>query len=375
MSVLSPFRKLAWRLMRALAKPRPLPATPRRILVTRRGKLGDVLMTTPLLEALHTAYPEAKLAFLVKADAAPALANHPYLAELFVEKPGLLAHRRLKRAIKRFAPDYVLMCEANPFARAVALAAKAPVRASLEGGDSVLLDTHVMPWGKPRHYAEVFLDLARFAGLALETPSELREQYHPSEAAQNTAVALLTRKTPAKGFCALAPGSGKTKPADYPGQNYQFTWPVDRYIEIAQALLAKGYGLVLLGAPAERPEIETVRRALPREAPVIDQPTSWDEAGALLMHCRVLLSTDGGLCHLASAVGTPVVALFGPWSTLPGRPLGREHVLLVSPAECVPCICTPWWRKPPQPHCDCLEQIPVSRVLEALESVLGGENQ
>jgi len=361
-------KRAAYGLLAALFPPRKLAGSPARVLVTRRGKLGDVLMTTPLLTALKQAHPDLKLAYLVAPSALAAIQNNPHVDEVIVEQPGLFGRQAVFQTVRRFRPDVALMLEANPVARVAARLARTPLRASLGGGDTACLDSHPANWGAPRHYSEVFLDLARQAGLALPETSLLQEVFLPSEEATAWAAAQLA-PFESRNFIALAPGSGKSKPRDYPGQAYQFCWPVERYIEVARELLAQGYGLVLLGSPEERPEVEAVRDSLPADSPVLAPSASWAQSGALLALCRCLLSTDGGLCHLASAVDSPVVALFGPWDDLPGRPLGDEHLIIRSPASCSPCIQTPWHRNPPLAHCDCLEQITVARVLEALKEV------
>ena len=361
-------KHLAYGLLAALFPPRKLAGQPVRILITRRGKLGDVLMTTPLLAGLKQTSPDLKLAYLVAPSALAAIENNPYVDELLVEQPGPAGRLALIRAIRRFKPDIALMLEANPVARIAARLARTPIRASLGGGDTACLDSHPADWGAPRHYSEVFLDLARQAGLSVPDAPLLREVFVPSEEAVTWAASEIAPLEP-KTFIAIAPGSGKSKPRDYPSQTYQFCWPVERYIEVAINLLGEGFGLVLLGSTEERPEVEAVRDALPAGSPVLAPLASWAKSGALLACCQALLSTDGGLCHLASAVGCPVVALFGPWDDLPGRPVGGDHVVVRSPAPCSPCIQTPWHRNPPLAKCDCLEQITVAQVMEGLKKV------
>ncbi|MEW6324596.1 MAG: D-glycero-beta-D-manno-heptose 1,7-bisphosphate 7-phosphatase, partial [Nitrospirota bacterium] len=146
-------------------------------------------------------------------------------------------------------------------------------------------------------------------------------------------------------------------------------WPIDRYAELAARLIADGQAVVALGGPAEQP---LGRRLAAGPGGVIDLTgrTSLREAMAVLALCRLAVSNDSGLLHVAAAVGTPTIGIFGPTDparTGPTGPAQAEPVIIRRPVFCSPCEL----RSCPIDH-RCMEWIGVEQVYETARARLAG---
>ena len=152
-------------------------------------------------------------------------------------------------------------------------------------------------------------------------------------------------------------------------------WDLDRFSEVAGRLVTcAGATIVLTGSPADRPLVDTVKRRL-SPARVIDVAGEGDllTVAAILEELDVLVTGDTGPMHLAAAVGTPIVAVFGPSDPARYAPRGPHDRVVRIDLPCSPCNRI---RLPPG-RCvghtpDCLAFISTDRVLTAAVSVLAG---
>jgi heptosyltransferase-2 len=145
-------------------------------------------------------------------------------------------------------------------------------------------------------------------------------------------------------------------------------WPIERFIAVAREAAAwPGWGVVLLGGQGDQPIAQAIEAALPPALPALRNlagQTSLRELGAALRCCEVLLTNDTGPMHLAAAVGTPVVALFGstsPELTGPGLPGDPRHHVLDARVACAPCF-----RRECPIDFRCMNALPVTDVIASL---------
>jgi heptosyltransferase-2 len=189
-----------------------------------------------------------------------------------------------------------------------------------------------------------------------------------SEGAQVAADALLRDADLAPGAPLLAvhPGSGAYSVAR--------RWFPERFATVADELSCRyGLGVVLLGNEDERALADTVIGHMRRPAANLAGRTSLEELGGVLRRCALLVGNDAGVAHLASAVGTPVVAIFGPFNHHTWRPLGRSLVVRADPAlPCMPCVNRGFSRGYPEgcPPRYCLQGVTPAMVMAAAERLL-----
>jgi heptosyltransferase-2 len=336
-----------------------------RILVVRVSALGDVVLTTPALRALAAAHPGAELHLVTDAGFAPVLEGLPFLTRVHRWDEG--GRHVGFRGLSRFAAE---IAAAGPFDLAIDLQNKlrtrtllallrpgetavlvkrrgvAAVARALAGDDPVLSGPHAteLYFGPIAAYGAV----PDGRGPELSVP--------PAAAA---AAARLLDPDDGRPLVALAPGARwATK-----------RWEPERFAAVGNALTAAGARLVLAGGPGDLHVLEAIRNGL-EEAPVGDA-AGLDVAGlaAVLARSAVVISCDSAPIHLAQAVGTPVIALFGP--TAPGRwgPLPGSGVSISLGLPCAPCS-NHGGEACPLGHHRCLAELPPEVVADVALAAL-----
>jgi heptosyltransferase-3 len=334
----------------------------RRILIVRPDRIGDVVLTTPLVRALREAYPGAFLAALVRPYTRAVLEGNPHL-DLLIEDDfegrdrGVVGLVRLAARVRAQHFDTSLLV--LPTARHAWLAVLAGIRNRVGVGRKpyeVLTGTR--PAGRDRdhpvrHEADYCLDLARALGVA---------------ATDITPEVFLRPEEKAEGLRALELGAGPRPPVVmvHPGSGHSApNWERATYSVLVDRLAARGDIVVVVspeteGAKVDRPRAPTVRP--------LPGPLTLREFMGALSNADVLVSSSTGPMHLAAAMGIPCVALFCPRvACSPARwgPIGNRHRILVADSDS--CRgCGP--RR--DPTCR-LSQLSVDRVVGAVLGILG----
>jgi heptosyltransferase-1 len=160
--------------------------------------------------------------------------------------------------------------------------------------------------------------------------------------------------------------TGQPQAVLHPGARWSTKlWPTDHWARLAEWLVRdKGFQVVITGSPGDRDlTAEIVAQA---GVPLINLAgrTSLVELAALLQQARLAVTTDTGPMHLAAALGTPVVALFGPTAPWRTGPFGEGHEVVRLALPCSPCF----RRQCPEPRC--LTELSVAGAQEAVEKIL-----
>ena len=318
--------------------------TVRRLLVVRNDRLGDLVLTLPLLEAAREAFPDVRVAVLVKAYTAPLLQSHPHVDELLVDRneEPLALGRRLARG--RY--DAALVVNTNTRNCLAVFRANVPLRVTWSHRPAGLLlgnrHVHMHRSRPPVHESEFAMAFLRRLGVEARvrpprlTPPPLPEHLRAELAGEGP-------------LFAMAPGSGGSA----------YNWPPERYAELAARLAAHGRVLVT-GSAAEAPLLERVHRMLPPEARTrahFHHDLSLPELAAALAEADAFTASSTGSLHLAAAVGTHVVGLFSPHPAhVPAKwgPLGEGHTVFVAPL-----------REGEEPHSEVMLRIGVDEVVAA----------
>ena len=151
-------------------------------------------------------------------------------------------------------------------------------------------------------------------------------------------------------------------------------WPIERYREVIERVAAErpDSRIVLFGSPNEEAMIRDVARGLEHRVTIAAGKTSVKQVAALIEQCDLLVCNDSGLMHAAVAVGTRVVAIYGPTDIRRTAPLGDQHTVIRHDLPCSPCFrlegdasvhaCG---------HHDCLMTITTEEVLATITRVAG----
>ncbi len=345
----------------------------RRALVIKLRHHGDVLLAAPVLSTLKRAYPDGEVDALVYADTAPMLSEHPALTELHLIDRGwkqlgpaaqlaaewrLLANLRVRR--------YDLIVHLSVHRRGAWLTrllrpdrAVAPrYRGAFWAGS--FSDFYPAQSHPSRHTVESNLDSLRTLGIE-PTEEDKRVVLVPGAAAEARVDALLRERGLRRGaFIHFHPAS-----------RWLFKcWPADKVAKLARTLAARGWPLVFTAAPApkELALIEAIVRQIP--TPVVDFSgrLSLKELAALTAQARLFVGVDSAPMHIAAAMGTPTVAIFGPSGDEEWGPWQVASRIVASTThDCRPCG---------RDGCDgskisrCLTELPVERVLAACDALL-----
>lgn len=346
----------------------------RRALVIKLRHHGDVLLTSPVFAALQAAAPGCEIDALVYADTAPLLEEHPQIAQLHRidrrwKELGVFGQARAEWALLQSlrARHYDLVIHLTEHRRGAWLTRLLKPRWSVAPGKAGRGKfwrksfTHLVarPGNALRHTVERNLDALRVLGLH-PAPALRQLVLVPGAAAEQKVEALLaTNGLDAGGYIHLHPGS-----------RWLFKcWPVDKVVGLIELLNAQGHALVLTAAPDAK-EMEMMAAIKARTAaPLLDLSgqLSLRELAALTARARLFVGVDSAPMHIAAAVGTPVVVLFGPSGDKEWGPWQVAQQVVTSQHSCRPCG---------RDGCggskvsDCLTSIPVAQVLTACNTLL-----
>ncbi|WP_292247539.1 lipopolysaccharide heptosyltransferase II, partial [Mesorhizobium sp.] len=271
------------------------------ILVIGPRWVGDMVMAQCLFSALKEQYPNAAIDVLAPAWAAPLVKRMPEIRQQidFPLKPGALEfriRRRFGRLLRgRYDMAYVL--PGSWKSALIPFFARIPRRVGnlREMRYGLLTDIVPLPDEVKRHTARAYFGLAR--GGTFQAPKLTVDSVSQS--------ALLERSgLTAKNYVALMPGA-EFGPAK--------RWPSESYAELARGMMAKGLKVALLGSRNDA-EVTAEIAALAPGAVDLAGKTRLEDAIDLIAAARLAVSNDSGLMHVAAAVGTPIVAVYGSTS-------------------------------------------------------------
>jgi heptosyltransferase-2 len=295
-----------------------------RLLIVCPSWVGDTVMATPVFRAVSAAYPDARIIALMRPGLDHMLAGVPWIHDrITVDLAGLRGPGRAARSIRRHDPQAALLLP-NSFCSALAVRlAGVPKRLGYDRDGRGLLLTDRVPAPKSALPIPMLDYFGRLAAIALGVPSiDLRPELVVGAVEEEAADRLL--EGVAGGFVLLNPGANRAAKR----------WPTERFARAGDAL-AERYGLaiVVTGSPAEA----TLARSIAEHAenPVVDLVERGVDLGSLravIARAKLVITNDTGPRHIAAALGTPTVSLFGPtdhrWTTLD---VAHERCLLAEP--------------------------------------------
>jgi lipopolysaccharide heptosyltransferase I len=294
-----------------------------RILITRLSAIGDCILTVPVLAALREHLPRAFIAWAVERPAAPLLDGHAALNELIVLPRGWLKSPtwvwQLRRRLRREQFDVVVDPQSLTKSALVGWLSGARQRIGFDGPDGRELSKRLNNQLVPRtasHVVDRSLQLLKPLGIKTPEPRFDLPEYGP---AVERVVANILHQHNLHRFAILNVGAG------WPSK----IWPAQRYAAVADHL-GSTHGLsslVVWAGEQEHDRAREVAATCPDHA-IVAPTTSLTELATLLRCAALFVGSDTGPLHLAAAVGTPCIGLYGP--TLPAvcGPYGSAHVAI-----------------------------------------------
>jgi ADP-heptose:LPS heptosyltransferase len=341
-------------------------------------RIGDLLMAVPAISTLHTRAPDAELHLVVGSWNEKLAGLIPGLTTVETLNPGWLARDEagatapdlVRRTARWRAMDFDLAINFEPDIRTNGLLALsgASHRVGYHSGGGGAFLTRALPYDTTAHTAtnalrlvdSIFPDAAEKAGDA--TVQEVAYLDVPEEAREDV-VRRLADAGPV--VIGINPSGGRRLKQ----------WDPDRFAEAATRLARSHQATVaLIGASEDRPLVNAVVGALPEDVRFVNFAGQLDLVGlaALCQRLTVLITGDTGPLHLAAAVGTATVAIFGPSDPRRYAPLAPTSRIVRAKLWCSPCNRI---RLPPN-RCrdrlpDCLAAVDTDSVCRAADELLG----
>jgi heptosyltransferase-2 len=372
----------------------PLPFEPRRILAVKLFALGDLLNTTPALRALRERFPAARIDVLTTSQGKPGLANSPHIDDvlvfdksLFDQVGGLASPRALWEGL-RFALDLrlrrydtlvLLHHLITPWGTikytVLALWSGARVRAGLDNGRGWFLTHRAADWGfGVRDERRYWLDVVATIGA---TSEDDRPVFAVAEAdrAAGAALACRAREDRTGPLVVIHATNGTYAPGRQ--------WAPERFAAVADRLAAeRDAAIVLVGVKSEAEVVARVAQSMGQPALNLAGETTLPTLAGLILAADLVIGNDSSVGHMAAALGTPTIALFGPSNDRAWRPWGAKSVVLpadgvslpeLPPAHALavrsadphaPCIYTGYGPGNPDgcKDCRCLDLLDADRV-------------
>jgi 3-deoxy-D-manno-octulosonic-acid transferase/heptosyltransferase-1 len=338
------------------------------ILVIKLSAVGDVIHTLPSLAALRQRFPKAHISWVVEEAASDLIRNHPCLDQVIISgrKRWLKDLRRGKFSeVLKEARLFLSVLRSRPYDLAidfhglfksaiVALLSGAPRRLGYDSMQELsgLFYNEKIPEDLTRHAVDRYLDFPRHLGAnpkQAEFPLEISESQH--------------RKIDGL-FQEYQLGDGKNLIAINTVALWETKlWDDEKFARLADRIILELKAPVVFTGSDPSP-IELILGRMAAKAINLAGKTSLRELAHLYQRSRLLITTDSGPMHLAAAVGTPVVALFGPTDPLRTGPYGSGHRVIRKGLDCSPCF-----RK----HCKsviCMKNITVDEVFDSVKDLL-----
>ena len=340
------------------------------ILIVKLSAIGDVIHTLPSLAALRRLYPDAHITWVVEEAAADLIVNHPLLDEALIFrrkswlkniKAGQIrpTWREMRSFFRRLrGRPYELVIDFHGLLKSSVIVFLSKGKRKL-GYDSwqelsgLFLNEKISE-DMNKHAVERYLDFPRYLGAKIEKA----EFILPAGAAAEKKVQLLLDKYKLedKKFIAINPiAYWETK-----------LWDNEKFTRLAD-LINRKLKLKVVFTGSEKESIGKITSAMATEGINLGGETSLLELAYLYKKARMVITTDSGPMHLAAAVKTPVIALFGPTDPARTGPYGDRHTIIRTALPCSPCFLKKCATR------KCMEDITPEQVLAAIEKKLSKE--
>ena len=307
--------------------------------------MGDCLLLTSPIRALKQQFPAFRIAVLVEPQFAGCFDGNPDFDEILLARKKYTTAARLLG--RRF--DAIVNLHGGPTSLLYACMAWGK-RIGAEHYQYAKLYNGLMPWPDSAvHTVESMTGLLRWLGLQCDQPPPLRYEFHAKESAR------IQQRLRGRPYVVIHPATVMATKR----------WAASRFAEVGRYLTKRGLTIVVTAGPGE--ESFAIQVAKDINPTVILLGLSIPELAELIRGARLYIGNDSGPMHLAAAVGTPTIAVWGSSDSRRWRPWKVSHRVVQNPFECNPC---PGYRCLVADSPLCIESVTVDQVTAAAEELL-----
>jgi 3-deoxy-D-manno-octulosonic-acid transferase/heptosyltransferase-1 len=349
---------------------------PQKILIIKLSAIGDVVQTLPMMEALRSHYPQARIDWLVEEEASDLLIGHPALTRVVVSRRKSWQKRLFRRGalwstlaeigefireLRSVDYDWVIdnhgICKSGLMVLLSRGRRKIGFQASpgiADEGNYLFTNERYRPLDIEKHALERYLDL--IAQVGVKVGKSVLNFPVPANVLQE-AEKLLQKNGVARHPLVIIHPMAKWQTKQ---------WPLANFARVAHALAQKGASVVFTGGPDDEKPVRELWQGMPTPPQVLNLAgqTNLLELAGLFSLSDLVLTPDTGPMHLAAAVQAPLIALFGPTAPWRTGPYGNGHVILRKELDCSPCF------KKKCATMECMNALSVEEVLQVAEAKL-----
>ena len=310
------------------------PKSVKKILVLELAHIGDIIMTTPLLNSLRHNFPQAHITFICGSWAEPLLRNNPYVNEIVTYNSAIFTRGSKKtsfvEAIKLFnhlrKSNYDLLIDLRGDYASLFFCLLGLARSRIEWWASHIIERKLNKL-EYEHYVDSKLRILEKAGLSIQKSDlELKTDENTKKFVKNY---FKSKKIAEKDFVVvIAPGSG-----------WQYRrWPKEKFALLADKLIQENNARILfIGNKKERELCGYIASLMKHDAINSAGDMSLMQTAELIRNCRLFIGNDSSPMHIASAFKVPTVALFGSNPPTLTGPKNKNSMILWHKTPCCPC--------------------------------------
>lgn len=333
------------------------------ILIVKLSAIGDVIHALPVAHSLKQQYPDTRITWIVEKPAYDLLKNNPDVNEIIIfDKPKF----KSLAGLVKYAPEFSTMLKSYHFDLAIDLQGlfKSAAITLLSGAKQRLgycnmrelsnwVSTPVCGENRNGHIVDRYLDVARAVGC--DVSEVLFPMNITTEEAEHAASSANQAGLPSgQSYAVLAPGT------NWPSK----CWPVGHFAQLANELIQTGVVPVIIGGPSDTSLAMQIIHQSPKAINLVGK-TTLKELAYIIKNASLFVGGDTGPMHLAVAVQTPVIALFGPTDPERNGPYGLGNTVLTIKDGCRGC----WKRQCPEGK-PCMETIEVGQVMDVVQRLI-----
>lgn len=326
----------------------------KKILAIELRYIGDMLFITPALRAIKENFPNAHLSLLMQRAYRDIMGENPCIDKLilYVKETGLPGFVKILRRIRKEEFDLVINFHDSWRCILFTALSKAKFKVGYNlRGQGVFLDAKLTPAyikGQPKHEVDSHLDLVRIIGASEVNNKD--PQMWITKQDRRFASQFLNKHKIGSGDLIIGLNAGGSWPTK--------RWPEEKFARLGDRLI-KDYNakVLVFGGPQDISLLQRLKTFM-RETPIVAK-INLRQLAALAQRCDLFISNDSGPVHIAAAIHTPTIAIFGPSDPRKYAPYGKGHLVVRKDLPCSPCG---------QHRCkshDCMKLITVEDVLGA----------
>jgi heptosyltransferase-2 len=315
-----------------------LPLTPKKILVIKLIAVGDLVVALPTLRAIKKSFPQSHLAILVTPRVKEVVEGCPYLDEIIYydilgEDKGIKGLFKIIRQLRERKFDLII--ELEQYYRVTTLMAyfsgvKNRVGFDLPGQGKRYLFTVKVPYLIDKHEVEAFLEMAKLIGADTSEKKLVEIWVSPEDKESGTKFLTGAGVTGDDFLVGIHPGTGPSATSR--------RWAPEKFAKLTDWLIKECKAKVIFtGAPSELNLINKILRYTSTYPIISAGKTNLKQMAEIAKRCKLFISVDTGPLHIAAAMKTKVIGLFGPNTPLKWGPYGNGHITIYKELDCSPC--------------------------------------